>query len=51
MRVTDPSLTFCLGRIGKSRAGWGTLVVRGPADAAKSAGELRADAGSMAGSH
>jgi hypothetical protein len=40
MPEKDSSLAFCLGRIGKSAAGWNTLVVRGSADAAAPAGDL-----------
>ncbi len=32
MPVPDPGTAFCLERVGKSAAGWGTLVVSGAAD-------------------
>jgi hypothetical protein len=40
MPVTDPSLAFCLDRIGRAGPGWDVLVVRGSADAASSAEDL-----------
>jgi len=40
MPEKDANLAFCLERIGKSAAGWDTLVVRGSAEAAASAEDL-----------
>lgn len=40
MSEKDASLAFCLQRIGKSSAGWDTLVVRGSAQAAEPAEDL-----------
>jgi Polyketide cyclase / dehydrase and lipid transport len=36
----DPDVEFCLKRVGKSAAGWDTLVVHGSADAAQPAEAL-----------
>lgn len=38
--MMDPDVEFCLKRVGKSAAGWDTLVVHGTADAARSAEAL-----------
>jgi hypothetical protein len=38
--MMDPDVEFCLKRVGKSSAGWDTLVVHGTADAAQSAEAL-----------
>jgi polyketide cyclase/dehydrase/lipid transport protein len=40
MAGKDSNLAYCLGRIGKSAAGWDTLVVRGSAEATEQAEDL-----------
>jgi len=40
MSPADPGIAYCLERIGKTAAGWDTLVVHGAADAAVPAKDL-----------